>query len=32
VAPQSFYVTWSSKRPLSRDAETLRDWLLAQSA
>jgi len=32
VAPQSFYVTWSSKRPLSRDAETLRGWLLAQSA
>jgi DNA-binding transcriptional LysR family regulator len=32
AAPQSFYVTWNSKRPLARDAEVLRDWLLAQSA
>lgn len=32
VAPQSFYVTWNSKRPLSRDAEILKAWLLAQSA
>jgi DNA-binding transcriptional LysR family regulator len=30
MAPHSFYVTWSSGRPLSREAETLRDWLLAQ--
>lgn len=30
AAPQSFHVTWSSRRPLSRDAEILRDWLLAQ--
>jgi LysR family glycine cleavage system transcriptional activator len=29
-APQSFYVTWSGKRPLSQDAEILRDWMLAQ--
>ena len=28
TAPQSFYVTWSDRRPLSRDAEVLRDWLL----
>jgi LysR family transcriptional regulator, glycine cleavage system transcriptional activator len=27
-APQSFYVTWSAARPLPRDAEILRDWLL----
>ena len=32
TAPQSFYVTWSAARPLSRDAEILRDWLLTQSA
>ena len=32
LAPQSFYVTWSSKRPLPRDAEILRDWLLDLSA
>ena len=32
AAPQAFYVTWSSKRPLSREAEALRDWLIAQSA
>lgn len=32
VAPQSFYVTWSTKRPLSRDAEILRGWLVEQSA
>lgn len=30
AAPQSFYVTWSSKRTPSREAETLRSWLLAQ--
>lgn len=29
-APQSFYVTWSSSRPLSPAAAVLRDWLLAQ--
>lgn len=28
TAPQSFYVTWSDTRPLRRDAEILRDWLL----
>ena len=32
AAPQSFYVTWSSKQPLPRDAEILRGWLLAQVA
>jgi DNA-binding transcriptional LysR family regulator len=32
VAPHSFYVSWSSERPLSREAEILRDWLLAQPA
>ncbi len=31
AAPQAFYVTWSIKRALSREAEILRDWLLAQS-
>ncbi len=30
VAPQSFYVTWSAARPLPRDADILRGWLLAQ--
>ena len=30
-APFSFYVTWSNRRALSRDAEILRDWLLAQA-
>ena len=28
AAPQSFYLTWSLRRPLSEDAATLRDWLL----
>lgn len=28
TAPQSFYVTWHAKRPLQRDAQILRDWLL----
>ena len=32
AAPQAFYVTWNSKRALSREAETLRNWLLSQSA
>jgi LysR family transcriptional regulator, glycine cleavage system transcriptional activator len=31
-APQSFYVAWSNKRPLSREADILRSWLLAQVA
>jgi DNA-binding transcriptional LysR family regulator len=29
AAPQSFYLTWSTRRPLKREAEVLRDWLLA---
>lgn len=29
-APQSFFITWSSRQPLSRQAGVLRDWLLAQ--
>jgi LysR family transcriptional regulator, glycine cleavage system transcriptional activator len=28
IAPQSYYVTWSARRPLSRQATTLRDWLM----
>lgn len=28
-APQSFFVTWSAHRPLSRQAEALKDWLLS---
>lgn len=28
AAPQSFYLTWSAKRPPKREAEVLRDWLL----
>lgn len=27
AAPQSFYVTWSSRRPLSPEAKVLREWL-----
>jgi LysR family transcriptional regulator, glycine cleavage system transcriptional activator len=27
-APQSFYLTWSMKRPLSSEAAILKDWLL----
>ncbi len=27
-APQSFYLTWSMKRPLSAEAAVLKDWLL----
>jgi DNA-binding transcriptional LysR family regulator len=27
-APQSFFVTWSAHRPLSRQAEILKNWLL----
>lgn len=29
AAPQSFFVTWSAQRPLSRQAAILKDWLLA---
>jgi LysR family glycine cleavage system transcriptional activator len=29
VAPQSYFVTWSARRPLSRQAVILRDWLLS---
>jgi len=28
-APHSYYVTWSARRPLSRQATVLRDWLLS---
>ncbi|WP_054309810.1 LysR substrate-binding domain-containing protein [Mesorhizobium sp. 1M-11] len=28
AAPHSYFVTWSARRPLSRPAELLRDWLL----
>lgn len=28
AAPHSYFVTWSSRRPLSRHATILRDWLL----
>lgn len=30
AAPQNFYLTWGAKTPLTREAEVLRDWLLAQ--
>lgn len=29
MAPQSYFVTWSARRPLSRQAALLRDWLLS---
>ncbi|WP_315927190.1 LysR substrate-binding domain-containing protein [Mesorhizobium sp. SP-1A] len=29
AAPQSFFVTWSARRPLNRQAEILKDWLLS---
>ena len=29
TAPQSFYLTWPKRQPLSHEAEVLRDWLLA---
>ncbi|MCB1378098.1 MAG: LysR family transcriptional regulator [Alphaproteobacteria bacterium] len=32
AAPHSFYVTSSTKRPLTREAQILRDWLLNQRA
>lgn len=31
-APQSFYVTWSTRRPLAAEAAVLRDWLLSEAA
>ena len=31
AAPQSFYLTWPTRQPLTQEAEILRDWLLAQS-
>lgn len=31
AAPQSFYLTWPSRRPLTPEAEILRDWLLANN-
>jgi DNA-binding transcriptional LysR family regulator len=32
AAPQSFYLTWAARQPLSQEAEVLRDWLLAHNA
>jgi LysR family transcriptional regulator, glycine cleavage system transcriptional activator len=32
VPPEATYVTWSAHRPLSAEATTLRDWLMAQAA
>jgi DNA-binding transcriptional LysR family regulator len=29
AAPHSYFVTWSARRPLSRQAGVLRDWLLS---
>ncbi len=29
AAPQSFFLTWSAKRPLKQEAEVLRNWLLS---
>lgn len=29
--PNAFFVTWSDRRPLSREAMVLRDWLIAQA-
>ena len=31
-APQSFYLTWPARQPLTPEAEILRDWLLQQPA
>ncbi|MBM3519260.1 MAG: LysR family transcriptional regulator [Alphaproteobacteria bacterium] len=30
VSPHAYYVAWSARRPLTREASILRDWLLAQ--
>lgn len=30
VPPHAFYVTWTARKPLTREANILRDWLLAQ--
>jgi LysR family glycine cleavage system transcriptional activator len=30
AAPQSFYLTWNARKPLTREAGVLRDWLLRQ--
>ena len=32
AAPQSFYLTWPARQPLTPEAEILRDWLLQQPA
>jgi DNA-binding transcriptional LysR family regulator len=32
AAPQSFYLTWTARQPLSQEAAVLRDWLLAHNA
>jgi DNA-binding transcriptional LysR family regulator len=32
VPPDGTYVSWSAHRPLSAEATTLRDWLMAQAA
>lgn len=32
VAPGSYYLTWNENRALSSAAETLKDWLIAQTA
>jgi DNA-binding transcriptional LysR family regulator len=29
TAPQSYFVTWSAKRPLSRQAQIFKEWLLS---
>ena len=28
-APQSFYLAWNARKPLSREAATLRDWMMS---
>jgi DNA-binding transcriptional LysR family regulator len=32
IPPEANYVSWSAHRPLSAEATTLRDWLMAQAA
>jgi DNA-binding transcriptional LysR family regulator len=32
IPPEATYVSWSAHRPLSAEATTLRDWLMAQAA